>query len=165
MGESLWADIDQKLVDIFTLHMGPESAYADLRLSYIVATVLMDQSEWDAWAAQNKLPALVIESRREIVSPGPFGDGQIHLEKEYPFILGVITEGDEAACVRDAKILLKRVELVLRTEKTLVLVGADGEKVRRMHIQNATVHRAPRLSDELKWFGIGAQELTVEAIV
>lgn len=127
MGESLWHDLDAYQVDIIDTAMGQASAYSTLKLARVDTALVWDWKEWTEWPK----PAVAVMSFAAERGPGPHGDGEVHFDKQYPTIWVALTEGAQSDAKRDAKILVKRMEQLLRGLYDNLTIDADesGERV------------------------------------
>lgn len=124
MSESAWVDTSQVLTDLLLAKMGKGGAYSNLVVCEVHQSIVRDVRDWEGW----DLPALVVVGQQARRLPGPHGAGRILYEKEYPFVIVSIVEGDPECATRDARILMQRVEDAL-TLNTIALPADSPEKV------------------------------------
>lgn len=149
MGESLWHDLDAWQVSIIDEAMGEDSAYATLKLQRVDTALVWDWKEWTDWPK----PAVAVMSFAAEREGGPQGDGNANFTKIYPTIWMVLTEGTQSDAKRDAKILIKRMEELLRTLYQGLTIPADdsGENLVNFRVGRSELSatRLPDSSDNL----------------
>jgi len=147
VGESLWHDLDAWQVGIINTAMGPASAYTTLKLQRVGTALVWDWKEWVDWAK----PAVAVMSFAQERDAGPQGDGQANFIKLYPTAWVALVEGTQADATRDAKILVKRMEQVLRGLYQGLTLAADsnGERLINLRVGRSELSaaRIPNSSD------------------
>lgn len=163
MSECAWIDTDDALVTLYAAQMGPASAYSTLKTKQTLATILIDNQQWEQWETANLLPTLTVEGRFVRLESGAHGGGTWHLNKEYRYRIGVVVAGTESTAVRNAKILLKRIEQATTLTKTVLVLDTSGEQVQRFKIDGVAgidLFRK-RNGEENAFYAVGVMDLRV----
>lgn len=150
MGESLWHDLDAWQVNIINEAMGMGSDYATLKLKRVAPALRWNAMDWQEWPK----PGVAVISFSLEREGGPHGDGDAHLTKQYHAIWLALTEGTEANSIRDAKILVARMEALLRDlfQQGFTLPPDDfGERLVNLYLGRGEItnHRLDTHSDDL----------------
>lgn len=160
MGESAWVDTDAALVALFDAQLGQASAYTTLQINYAAALIGMDVTDWDTWATEGKLPAIIVQgrfTRPQQREHGTMFTSPLHIAKEYQYIIGAVVEGDRQTAEQYAKILVKRIEKVVLTEKKVNVTDSNGEQVQRIQLEGPTgIHPFRKADSDNRWYAVGA---------
>jgi hypothetical protein len=165
VGESLWHDLDAWQVDIINTAMGPDSDYATLKLQQVDTALVWDWKEYIDWPK----PAVAVISFEEDRESGPHGDGIAHFTKRYSTIWLALVEGTQSDAKRDAKILSKRMETLIRNlyQQAFTLPADDsGENLVNVQLGRGVLSatRIPGSSDDL-WMVMAGMVLRWETEV
>lgn len=161
MGENLWADLSEWMVDTITASMGVDSEWETLKVQKVELAVAWDELEWGKWPK----PAVVVIGSRIVYGSGPHGDGDAHFDKTYPFVWLVLTEGVQSQAVLDAQTLLKRME---RLAADLIVENdlepdVEGETLANIHVRAADMTAVARPSSKSHWMVIGGLRIDFES--
>lgn len=150
MGESLWSDLDTWQVTTINAAMGQLSAYPTLKLARVDTALVWDLKEMMEWPK----PAVAVMSFAAEREPGPHGDGIAHFDRTYPTIWLALTEGTQPNAKRDAKILVKRLEAVIRSlYQSLdgIPPDASGERVTTLKVGRTELSASRLLDSNATW--------------
>lgn len=161
MSECAWVDTDAALVTLFDTQLGQNSDYDTLQVNYVASMIGMDATDWDTWATEGKLPAIIIQGRFTKPLEGSHGtilSTPTHIAKEYQYIIGAVVDGDRATAEQSAKILIKRIEKIVLTVKTVNVIDTSGEQVQRIRLDGPTGIHPFRKADTNtnQWYVVGA---------
>lgn len=170
MTESLWVDIDDYLKEYFIDTMGENSNFTTLRLEDVFCTVIQDISDFDG----RPKPSMAIVGRHMLRENGGHGDGEVHYDRQMPYIIAIATEGDQETAVRDAKILDARLEKVVR-DLRINLTNDDGEAAEIAGVSNSKITKYKKKPDitkgnrnfdtENNYYALAAIALLIESSV
>lgn len=163
MGECVWVDVDGAIKSLIEAQMGKASGYTTLKLATVKATLIESPQDWKSWT----LPGCAIAgSIVPYTDAKRHGDGLPHYEKTYRYGALFIVEGNQEGALRDAKTLVKRCELALRTVDIGTQSSPDGEHRRSVKptitFAEARLLRHPSPDT---WYGMGSLEFTVHSAV
>lgn len=163
MGECVWVDVDGAIKSLIEAQMGKASAYTTLKLATVKATLIESPQDWKSWT----LPGCAIAgSIVQYVDAKRHGDGLPHYEKPYRYGALFIVEGSQESALSNAKTLIKRCELALRTVDIGAQSSPDGEHRRSVKptitFAEARLLRHP--TSDL-FYGLGSLEFTVQSAV
>lgn len=162
MGESLWHELDAWQVAKIRDAMGQNSSYETLRLQKVDTALVWDYREWSSWPK----PAVAVISYAAERDPGPHGNGEAEFTKYYPTVWLALTEGKQADAIRDTKILLARLEMLIQDLYAELDLPAsdDGERLVNLHVARSelSAHRPPTSNDDY-WMVMGGIALRWES--
>lgn len=157
MSGCLWADIDAYLVAAVTADMGSGSAVTTHK---IMDVVVGDELDFDA--ADLHLPAVLITSVDADTDAGPHGDGTVHADNTYRYVIGAVASLTTASNAKiAAQELGRRLRAMLASRHRLGgLTSTDGETVSRTTINRTELQvRGPVKN---RYLGLTAVDFTVE---
>lgn len=133
---TLWEALDTVLLEQLDDHLGPGGDHATWPAEVVE---IADDIEPDRW----KKPALLVTSSEAVEAPGPFSDGTVHLQAEYPYAITAVIQGES---YRNARALAQeyrgRILTLLRTTLRTDLMNAagdDGETPQEFFYQQSAV--------------------------
>lgn len=145
MTESLWVDVDDYLKQYFIETMGEDSDYTTLQLQDVFCTVIQDISDFE----DRPKPSMAIVGRQMIRENGGHGDGEVHYDRQMPYIIAIATEGDQETAVRSAKILESRLEKAVR-DLRIDLISDDGSTAEIVGVGNSKITKYKKRPDLVK---------------
>ena len=121
---SLWERLDAELSTLLNGEMGTASGYPDLKLETVEVGDTWDPDHWT-------FPGLLITSDASEDAMGPHGDGLIHREHRYPYLVTVVAVLPSWAKAKAAAQELRRRVYAALSELPGIwaAVGDDGEAV------------------------------------
>lgn len=168
--ESLWVDLDDYLKQYFIETMGEDSDFTTLQLQDVFCTIIQDINDFE----DRPKPSLAIVGRNMLRRNGGHGDGEVHYDRQIPYLIVFVTEGDQETAVRDAKILDARAEKVIR-DLRLDLIGDDGTAAEIVGVSNSKITKYKKKPDitkgnrnfdtENNYYALSAIELLIESTV
>lgn len=165
MSECFWNDCDDELTAYFFDRLGPGGLYADLTIVQAVAVGLRDTAQWEKWAVDNLLPAVIVMGIDGRAATDEHGGLLLHLAKSYPYVAVAVLEGTADEALRGAKTLARRIEKALATKRMIEAVAEDGERANQQVIlpgESFVAVAQRRTSDADRWFGIGGYSFTIQ---
>jgi len=165
MSDTLWVDADALLVDYLREEIGEASDYQTLTIidDRIFPAIVRSPADWKDW----QLPTIVVMGKQTLRDPGPHGDGKAHYDKKYPYLILILTEGDQVTSVRDVKILEQRVEDALR-KAVISLYSEEHESLTLVEVGDSQInpYRKPNSKDPAKsWWALAAVEIRLESTI
>ena len=165
MSETLWVDADALLVDYLREELGSNSDYNTLVVNNerIFSTIIKSPNDWRDW----QLPSVIVMGNKTFRNPGPHGDGEAHYDKQLPYLVVVLVDGDQVTAVRDAKILEQRVAEALR-KAVVSLYAEDHESLNVVSVGDTQInlYRNPSPKNTAKsWWALVAIEIMLESTV
>lgn len=163
---SFWTTLDAYMVALIRDEMGVGNSELNgdrLQIKHITQGLVERDRVLD-WKGWPKPAAIVMGSRKER-TPGYHGDGGVHYDNVYPYVLSFICEGGRADADQDAKVLEARAEAMLATVDQITLGDLSGQSehtcdvtlgrsdVRLLRVENSNVDR---------YYGVAALIVEVE---
>jgi hypothetical protein len=153
-------DIDDYLAAAALADMGAAGNYTDLLVQHIEVGYLNPEPS-ESW----EFPAVIINGISSESESGPHGDGLVHLETTYPYVLAAITHGTDYAVVKqDANELRRRLVAIVTSRYALGgLAATDGETVQRSEVKAANVYVYPVRGRGDAWWGVATVDVDIFA--